>query len=66
MCVFSQIKDIKHIILDFYSVTCVMAQGWDLGVLGAQRFDFSKHGHVAHQIEGDDEKNRIQVKKKSP
>ena len=32
--VFSQIKDIKHIDRNFHSVTWVMPQGWDLGVLG--------------------------------
>ena len=26
-----------------------------LGVLGSQKFDFSEHGHVVYQIEGDDE-----------
>ena len=32
LCVFSQLKDIKHIIGDFHSVAWVMPQGWDLGV----------------------------------
>ena len=32
------------------------AQGWDLGVRpGGQKFNFSKHDHVAYQIEGDGE-----------
>ena len=31
---FSQIKDIKHIEQKFHSVTWVMPQWWDLGVLG--------------------------------
>ena len=26
-------EDIKHLRRDFHSVTCVMPQGWDLGVL---------------------------------
>ena len=30
-CVFSQMKDIKHIRPDFHSVSWVMPQGWDLG-----------------------------------
>ena len=34
MCVFSQIKDRKHIEHNFHSVAGVMTQGWDLGVLG--------------------------------
>ena len=48
-------KDIKHIKRDFYSVTWVMPQGWDLGVLGGQIFVFSEHGYVANQIKGGDE-----------
>ena len=35
--VFSQMKDTKHIRRDFHSVTCVMPQGSDLGVLGVPR-----------------------------
>ena len=34
LCVFSQIKDLKHIQQNFHSVTWVTPQGWDLGVLG--------------------------------
>ena len=54
LCVFSRMKDTKHIRWDFYSVALVMPQGWD-------NF-FFKHGHVAYQIDGDDEQNRMQVK----
>ena len=32
LCVFSQMKDIKHIRQDFHSIAWVMPQGWDLGV----------------------------------
>ena len=32
LCVFSQMKDIKHIRQDFHSVPWVMPQGWDLAV----------------------------------
>ena len=32
LCVFSQLKDIKHIRRNFHSVPWVMPQGWDLGV----------------------------------
>ena len=32
LCVFSQMKDIKHIRRDFHLATWVMPQGWDLGV----------------------------------
>ena len=31
-----------------------------LGYLGGQTF-FFKHGHVAYQIDGDDEQNKMQV-----
>ena len=47
----------------FYSVAWVMPQGWDFGAqgyLGGQTF-FFKHGHVAYQIDGDDEQNKKQV-----
>ena len=37
--------------------------GWDLGLLGVKIFIFfSKHGRVAHQIEGDGQQNGIQFK----
>ena len=31
LCVFSQIKDRKHIEQNFHSVARIMPQGWDLG-----------------------------------
>ena len=65
LCVCSQVKDTKHIRRDFHSVAWVMPQGWDFGALGVTRgvnFFFFKHGHVAYQIYGDDEQNRMQVK----
>ena len=39
-------------------------RGRTLGRWGAEggRFFFFKHGHVAYQIDGDDEQNRMQVK----
>ena len=52
-CVFSQMKDTKNIRRDFYSVTWVMPQGWV-----KEKF---KHGHVAYQVDGDDEQNKMQV-----
>ena len=59
-------KYTKHIRQVFHSVTLVMPQGWVLGVLGVARgggsICFFKHGHVAYQIDGDDEQNRMQVK----
>ena len=33
LCVFSQMKDRKHIEHNFHSVAGVMPQGWNLGVL---------------------------------
>ena len=58
-------KDTKHIRQEFHSVTWVMPQGWDFGALGVPRGStvvFFKHGHVAYQIYGDDEQNRMHVK----
>ena len=36
VCVFSQMKDTKHIRRDFHYVGWVMPRGWDFGALGAQ------------------------------
>ena len=58
-------KDSKHIRRDFHSVAWVMPQGRDFGVLGVPRwsnFFFFKRGHVAYQIDKDDEQNRMQAK----
>ena len=39
-----------------------MPQGWEFGSLGVPRGQKKfKHGHVAYQIDGDDEQNRMQV-----
>ena len=65
LCVFSQMKDTKYIRRDFHSVTWVISQGRDFGALGLPRGSkhfFLKHGHVAYQIDMDDEQNRMQVK----
>ena len=56
LCVFSQMKYTKQIRRDFHSVAWVR-----LRVLRGQIF-FFKHGHVAYQIDGEDEQNRMQVK----
>ena len=63
LCVFSQMKDTKHIRWDFYSIVWVMPQWWDLGHWGCPggKKVFFKHGHVAYQIDGDDKQNRMQV-----
>ena len=61
LCVFSQMKDTKHIRRDFHSVRWVMPQGWDFGAQGVKKF-FLKHGHVVYQIDGDDKQKRMQVK----
>ena len=37
LCVFSQMKDTKHIRQDFHSVAWVMPQGWDFRALGVPR-----------------------------
>ena len=56
LCVFSQIKDIKHIRGNFHSLPWVMPQGLGLGVAVGQKFiQFSEQGHVAYQIKGDEQ-----------
>ena len=55
----------KHIRQDFNSAAWVMPQGSDFGALDVPRgsiFFSLKHGHVAYQIDRDDEQNRMQVK----
>ena len=49
LCVFPQMKDIKHIRWDFHSVAWVMPQGWDLGVLwgvGGPKLFFPKFNQI--------------------
>ena len=58
-------KDTKHFRRDNHSVAWVMPEGLDLGALGVTRGQKKKkfkHGHVAYQIDLDDEQNRTQVK----
>ena len=65
LCVFSQMKDKKHIRMDFHSVAWVMPQLWDFGAPGrpgGQKIFHFKHGQVTYLIDGDDEQNRMQVK----
>ena len=63
LCVFSKMKDTKHIRRNFHSEASVMPQGSDLEALGMPRGSKKfKHGHVAYQIDRDDEQNRMQVK----
>ena len=63
---FVQMKNTKHIRRDYHSVILVMPQGWDFGALGVPwggvKIFIFKHGHVAYQIDGDDEQNKMQVK----
>ena len=64
-CVFSHMKDTKHIRRNFHSVAWVMPQGWDFGALGVPRGSkksFFKHGHVPYQIDRDEEQNRKLIK----
>ena len=60
---FSQIKDTKHIRRDLHHVGWVMPQGGTLGRWGAQGGGVKKlyYGHVAYQIDGYDEQNRMKV-----
>ena len=49
LCVFSQMKDIKHIKPDFHLAAWVMPKGWDLGVpwgLGVKQFFFQKFNQI--------------------
>ena len=49
LCVFSQLRDIKHIRRDFHSVAWVMPQGWDLGYrggLGGPKTFFPKFNQI--------------------
>ena len=47
-------EDTKRFRRDFTSVTWVLPQGSDFGALGVPRRSFfSKHDHVAYQIDGD-------------
>ena len=49
LCIFSQMKDIKHIRRDFHWATWVMPKDLGLGGTGGQKFNFlNKHGHVAY------------------
>ena len=56
LCVFSQMKDIKHIRWDFHSVPWGMHDPgfgtW--GCWGVKNLIY-EHGHVAYQIKGDEQ-----------
>ena len=58
VCVFSQMKDTKHILSPG---SC--PRGGSLGHWGYSGGSniFFKHGHVAYQINGDDEQNKMQA-----
>ena len=62
LCVFSQMKDTKHIRRDLILSPGSYPRGGTLGRWGCQGGLFFKHGHVAYQIDGDDKQNRMQVK----
>ena len=63
-------KDTKHIRWDFHSVAGSCPRGGTLGALGVPRWSKKIFfqtwscdiGHVAYQINEDDEQNRMQVK----
>ena len=57
---FLLIKDTKHFRQDFYTVPGVGLWGTG-GTRGGSNNFFFKHGHVAYQIDGDDEQNKMQV-----
>ena len=64
LCMFSLMKDTKHIRRDFYSVATRLGHAPGSGSWGypAGSQFFFKHGHMAYQIDGDDEQNRMLVK----
>ena len=43
-----------------------MPQGWDFGALGYTGGKQTEQGHVAYRIDGDKERNRMQVKNVHP
>ena len=58
-------KATKHIGRDFHSIAWVMPHGLVFGALGCpgdQKKNIFIYGHVAYQIDGDDEQNKMQVK----
>ena len=61
---FSQIKDTKHIRRGFLFCRLSHAPGVELRGGGGAKVVKKKikYGHVAYQIDGDDEQNRMQVK----
>ena len=54
-------KDTKHIRRDLYSVPGSCPRGGTWGTEDTQGVKKIKHGHIAYQIDGDDEQNRMQV-----
>ena len=48
LCLFSQMKDTKHIRRDFDSVAWVMPQGWDFGALGCPGGHFFSNMVIWH------------------
>ena len=50
LCVFSQMKDTKHIRRDFHSITLVIPQGWDFWALGVPRGSKKKSNMVMWHI----------------
>ena len=59
---FLQIKDLKHIKRDFVMMAESCPRVGRQGVPRESKIIFFEHGHVAYQINGDDERNRIQIK----
>ena len=58
-------KDTKHIRRNFLFCRLGHAPGvglWGAGGAQGVKKNFFKHGHVAYQIDGDEEQNRMQVK----
>ena len=64
VCVLTN-KRYKTYLKGFLSVALVMPKGWEfvaLGCPGGQKLVIFKHGHVAYQIDEDDEQTIMNVK----
>ena len=61
MHIYSVVIDVKHIEQDLLCDPRNTLWGGTWGVGRGQKLSFSQHGHVAYQIEGNDELNNIQV-----
>ena len=62
VCVYSQMKDTKHVRRDFHYVAWVMPQGWDFGVLGCPGGHFFFSNMVMWHIKSTRKMRRTECK----